>query len=155
MSVVARAMLITIFLTAVVVGGARAQSDTAKAKGGFYSAEQGNRGADVYTGQCTKCHNVADHTSADFKLAWHGQTVRALYDYLRGTMPDDDPGKLTSQQYIDVTAYLLKVNGMPAGDSALAADTGTLRKFVIDIKPAGASPAPAAKLPTRLHQLLR
>lgn len=148
-----RVVLATLSLAAILPAVAAAQSDAPKAPAPkFYSVEQGTRGGEVYRAQCGKCHNVIDHSSADFRLAWHGQTVRALYDYLRGTMPDDDPGKLTDQQYIDVTAYLLRANGMPAGDSALVADTGVLRKLVIDIKPAG---GPAAMLPARLHRLLR
>jgi mono/diheme cytochrome c family protein len=137
-------------------GAASAQGDTTAVRpGGFYTAEQGARGADVYTGQCVRCHSIADHSGPDFKLAWHGQSVRALYDYLRGTMPDDDPGRLTEQQYLDVTAYLLKVNGMPAGDVALVADTTALKRLVIDIKSSAGAPSPNETLPGRSRRLFR
>lgn len=140
MSVVWRVSVIALCLFFVSARTARAQSDsTTPHPPGVYSAEQGTRGADVYKGQCGRCHTVADHSGADFKLAWHGQSVRALFDYLRGTMPDDDPGTLSEQQYLDVTAYLLKVNGMPAGDSPLVADTIALKKLIIDIKAPGSS----------------
>jgi mono/diheme cytochrome c family protein len=146
----------TFCLSFALASAAVAQGDTTKTRtAGFYTAEQGARGADVYKGQCMRCHSIADHSGADFRQAWHGQTVRSLYDYLRSTMPDDDPGTLTEQQYIDVTAYLLKVNGMPAGDSALVADTVALRKLVIDIKSSSGAGSGIERLPARLRALLR
>ena len=151
-----RITALMLFGIAVPLQAAHAQADSTKPRTpGVYTAEQGARGADVYKGECMRCHSIADHSGPDFRQAWHGQTVRSLYDYLRSTMPDDDPGKLTEQQYIDVTAYLLKVNGMPAGDSALVADTVALRKLVIDIKPSSGAGSGIERLPARLRGLLR
>ena len=136
------AAILTSCLVAVPCGFAMAQQDsTAKpATPAAYSAEQATRGADVYRGQCSACHLPKDHYSADFQQAWGGRTVKALYDYIRSTMPDDAPGELTEQQYLDATAYILKLNGMPAGELPLTSDTLQLKKFTIDIKPR--TPAP-------------
>ena len=49
-------------------------------------------------------------------------------------MPVDAPGSLTNQQYVDVVAYMLQLNGHPAGKSALAPDPAALRKVRIDIR---------------------
>lgn len=156
MSAVCRIGGTTLCLLLAFGSTARAQGDTTTSRAaGFYTAEQGARGADVYKGQCGRCHSLADHSGPDFKLAWHGQTVRSLYDYLRGTMPDDDPGTLTEQQYLDVTAYLLKVNGMPAGDAPLVADTAALKKLVIDIKASNGAAGASQRLPSWLRALLR
>ena len=119
-----------------------------------FCPKEGDRGLEVYKGQCVRCHNVADHTSADFRLAWHGQTVRSLYDYLRGTMPDDDPGALSEQQYLDVTAYILKLNGMPAGETPLVADTIVLKKLVINIKSSNGAGNRSQKLPAKWFRRL-
>jgi hypothetical protein len=35
------------------------------------------------------------------------------------TMPEDNPGSLKPQQYADVVAYFLKLNGYPAGKTEL------------------------------------
>ena len=131
-----RSTLLGLFLVAAIVGAAAAQADSAApaATPGMYTVAQGARGGDVYQAQCGRCHLEADHTSADFRTAWQGRTVRSLFDYLRSTMPDDDPGALAEQDYLDVTAYLLKLNGMPAGSTALTADTVALKKLVIDIR---------------------
>jgi mono/diheme cytochrome c family protein len=111
------------------------QDSSAKPAKGAYSAEQATRGGDVYLDQCSACHLPKDHYNPDFQQSWGGRTVRALYDYIRSTMPDDSPGVLTEKQYLDVTAYILKLNGMPAGELALTADTTLMKSFTIDIKP--------------------
>jgi mono/diheme cytochrome c family protein len=130
-----RAVLV-VALIAGTSGEAAAQSDSAAAAtaAGMYTAAQGVRGGQVYQVQCGRCHLEADHTGPDFRTSWQGRTVRSLFDYLRSTMPDDDPGTLSQQDYLDVTAYLLKLNGMPAGSAELAADTVALQKLVITIR---------------------
>ena len=105
-------------------GALHAQSDTnAKTAAPAYSAAQADRGQLVYKNECGRCHSEKDHASADFQLNWNGRTARALFEYLKSTMPDDSPGELPEKSYLDVTAYIMKLNGMPAGDSALVADT--------------------------------
>lgn len=114
-----------------------AQQDTAAAKSslkGAYSEEQATRGGTVYREQCSACHLPKDHANPDFRQSWNGRPVKALYDYIRSTMPDDAPGTLSEQQYLDATAYILKLNGMPAGDVSLTADTTFQKSFTIDIK---------------------
>ena len=116
---------------------AMAQQDTAAAKSppvGAYTEVQATRGKDVYHDQCSACHLPKDHANADFKQKWNGETVRSLFQYIRSTMPDDAPGTLTEQQYIEATAYILKLNGMPAGEVALTADTTFMKRYTIDIK---------------------
>jgi mono/diheme cytochrome c family protein len=146
----------TLCLVLLQASDARAQSDsTASRPAGFFTEVQSARGAQVYRGECGRCHILADHTGPDFKLAWHGQTVRSLFDYLRSTMPDDGPGELNEQQYLDVTAYLLKINGMAAGDAPLIADSAVLQKLVIDIKSASGSAREIDRLASRVRSLLR
>lgn len=131
----------TIYLTLSLLitpcGLAMAQQDSMAARvatKSAYSDEQATRGANVYHDQCSACHLPKDHANADFRQGWNGRSVKALYDYIRSTMPDDAPGELTEQQYLDATAYILKLNGMPAGETALTADTTALKSFTIDIK---------------------
>jgi S-disulfanyl-L-cysteine oxidoreductase SoxD len=115
---------------------AAAQQDTSATKApgkGAYSEEQATRGKDVYHDQCSACHLPKDHANADFRQKWNGVTVKALYDYIRSTMPDDAPSTLSEKQYLDATAYILKLNGMPAGEVALTADSTALSKYTIEI----------------------
>jgi hypothetical protein len=46
-------------------------------------------------------------------------------------MPADNPGKLSRNQYADIVAYLLQLNGMPAGTQALSSDPKLLEKIRI------------------------
>lgn len=116
------------------VAWAQGDSTKAPATPGAYTAEQATRGAEVFRVECSRCHLTKDHSGADFQVAWNGRPVKALFDYLRSTMPDDDPGTLEQDQYLAVTAYILQLNGMPAGDTPITSDTTALKKLVIDIK---------------------
>jgi hypothetical protein len=51
-----------------------------------------------------------------------------LYDLISNTMPMNDPGTLSSQEYIDVIAYILKLNGVPAGKAELRPDAAALKQ---------------------------
>jgi hypothetical protein len=68
--------------------------------------------------------------------SWDGRTVGDLIEYLRDNMPQGEPGSLTREEYLWVTAYLLRLNGMPPGREALRADPALLHRIRLDLKPA-------------------
>ena len=41
--------------------------------------------------------------------------VAAVFDYVKATMPADDPASLEDAEYLDILAYLIQANGFPAG----------------------------------------
>jgi S-disulfanyl-L-cysteine oxidoreductase SoxD len=47
-------------------------------------------------------------------------------------MPKNEPGSLAPEEYADVLAYLLQLNGMPAGERDLPADSTALKRIRID-----------------------
>jgi mono/diheme cytochrome c family protein len=87
---------------------------------GFYTAAQATRGEKVFAAQCVTCHARKDLSSPDFHLKWNGRTVFDLFERLQSTMPESDPGSLSAEEYADVVAYLMKLNGMPAGKMVVA-----------------------------------
>src|SRR3982751_516941 len=89
---------------------------------GAYSETQASTGEDVFRLNCTSCHNSSILTGKSFQLAWAGRTAFDLYERMRTTMPLDDPGRLSPQEYADIVAYLFKINGYPAGTATLPAD---------------------------------
>ena len=107
---------------------------------GAYSDSQATAGEQVYRNECGRCHLIADQNGADFQSDWSGRTVRELFDYLRSTMPDDDPGALTDDQYLAATAYILRLNGMPSGPVPLTTDTTVLKRFTIAAQKPPAAP---------------
>ena len=50
-------------------------------------------------------------------------------------MPVDNPGGLKEQDYLDITAYLLKVNHAPASRDTLSPDTTIMRGRKISVHP--------------------
>jgi hypothetical protein len=56
-----------------------------------------------------------------------------LFDYLRTTMPDDNPGRLSRGKYAEIVAYLLQLNGMPAGAGTLRTDPRKLQQIRITL----------------------
>ncbi len=50
-------------------------------------------------------------------------------------MPEDNPGSLTEQEYVDVIAYMLTVGGMPTGEDELRPNLQSLARVVIRPQP--------------------
>ncbi|MEO7361574.1 MAG: cytochrome c [Gemmatimonadaceae bacterium] len=97
--------------------------------------DQAVRGMEVFKKTCLECHTNSDVTGADFKIKWNTRPVYDLFDVIRTTMPDDKPGTLTPDQYIDVVAYLARLNGAGSGGAPLVAtDTAGLKKAVMEIQ---------------------
>ena len=68
-----------------------------------------------------------------------------MFDQIRTTMPEDNPGSLERQQYIDVVAYIFSLNAFPAGENELPGDDDGLKKIKIDNPPAST----ASRITTR------
>ena len=50
-------------------------------------------------------------------------------------MPDSNPGSLARADYLNVTAYVAKLNGLAAGDIELPDDEAALRKQILALPP--------------------
>lgn len=125
----------------VVVATAQAQGTDSTSNGGksvwkgVFSEEQATRGDTEHQNNCTACHGTEKYTGEAFTKNWIGRTVFDLFDQLKTTMPDDNPGGLSAQQYKDIVAYILKANGIPAGTDSLPGDPEAMRLLKIDAKP--------------------
>ena len=97
-----------------------------------YSTAQAERGEAVFREVCLSCHATSEFKGDDFHLAWSGRTLRDLFRLISTSMPNDNPGVLSRQQYIDIVAYLLELNEFPAGDGDLNSDEGVLRRIRIE-----------------------
>jgi hypothetical protein len=100
---------------------------------GVYTYQQSQRGSDIYAGNCRSCHTPETHTGPVFTTTWQGRTLADLYTYVRDRMPKNDPGSLSPQEYIDVIAYVLRMNKLPMGELELAADSLALSRVRIQI----------------------
>lgn len=99
---------------------------------GVYTAAQASAGSDVFAAYCRSCHTPTVHSGPPFRSKWFGRPLAVLYGYIKREMPKNEPGSMSDDDYAAALAYLLKVNGMPAGDSTLPADSAALDRIRLD-----------------------
>lgn|GEM_PF-57028 len=119
-------------------GPLRAQSSVRSTMAGVYTAEQAIKGREVFAGSCSGCHTVASHSGPVFAARWMGRSLMEFFDYVSRLMPKSGPGTLTEDEYVWVTAYVLKLNGMPASSRELSAEPTLLKTIRIDSTAVGA-----------------
>ena len=115
---------------------------------GVYTDEQAKRGQMQYR-RCLLCHldelqgdpatGAAPLAGEDFLQKWNSHTVKELFQTASTSMPQDNPGSLTPQQYADLLSYIFQVNKFPAGKEELSAQPDQLDKILIE------KPRPDAK----------
>lgn len=110
-------------------GGAAPAAASRSTSSGVYTAAQAARGRDVYGSMCQGCHTPASHSGTPFLRVWGGRTLWELFDYVMTEMPMSDPGVLTDQEGAQLVAYLLQLNGMPAGPNELPTNSAELKQI--------------------------
>lgn len=108
---------------------------------GVYTLAQANRGKDVFAGLCQSCHTPTVHAGPPFRNKWFGHTLGELFGYMRREMPKANPGSLSDEEYALLVAYLMRINGMPTGQTPLAADSAALHRIRIDSVPPTNAPS--------------
>jgi mono/diheme cytochrome c family protein len=93
--------------------------ETRSVQSGVYTEAQAERGASVFKGTCVSCHQPGEFGDGAYMDGWSGQTAHDLIELIRATMPQDNPGSLKRKEYVDVVAYLFRLNGLPAGDAEM------------------------------------
>lgn len=104
---------------------------------GVYTDDQATRGAALYDRDCASCHGPAGAGGGmappvlgpAFAANYDGQTVGDLFERNRTTMPPGKEGTLAGQDNADITAYILKVNQFPAGETELPAQGMALKSI--------------------------
>ena len=111
---------------------------------------------------CAACHGsgltgngeAPALVGAEFISDWAGLTVGDLFDRIKNTMPQDNPGKLTRDQYADILAFVMKENGYPAGQKELDRRSEYLKAIAFVPPPAAgaAKPHASAAAPVQMAQ---
>ena len=114
-----------------VAPAAQTPPEKTAATHGAYSEAQAIEGELVFKKNCASCHDLNFHTGEEFRMNWFGRNVWDLFKLLKTTMPDDNIGGLTDDEYTRVMAYIFKLNGFPASADSLKADSLEMRKIKI------------------------
>ncbi|HET7219455.1 MAG TPA: cytochrome c [Vicinamibacterales bacterium] len=110
-----------------------ARQDLQSTMTGVYTAPQAARGEETYMALCVNCHPAGTYKAAGFKATWKGRPLSDLFDQVREKMPKNDPGSLSTQEYVQLVAYILRINDVPPGDTDLPADGEVMKKIRIDM----------------------
>jgi cytochrome c len=101
---------------------------------------QALKGHELYDEHCASCHGAALEgqgslplSGATFRTRWadNYHSVDDLFYIIRTLMPYGQPATLSKQEYIDIIAYILMVNGYPAGEQPLPPDPRILERITI------------------------
>lgn len=101
----------------------------------LYTEDQATAGAALFAKVCAECHEKKDIAGPDFRSKWNGRKLSELYELVRTTMPDSDPGKFSRDEYAGAMAYILKQNGLPSGDKAIMPDSAAMSAVQLSLPP--------------------
>ena len=127
-----RAVLVSLMFAAPLAAQANGTPPMrSAATHGAYTEGQAAEGEIVYKKVCASCHELSFHTGEEFKMNWFPRSVWDLFKTLKTTMPEDNIGGLSDDQYTRVIAYVFKLNGFPVSPDSLKADSTEMRKIKI------------------------
>ncbi|MXX56141.1 MAG: cytochrome c [Gemmatimonadetes bacterium] len=100
-----------------------AEAEPTAPVGGIFTDAQAQRGRTTFDEVCSECHTTSEFRGRTFQRGWGRRTVYSFFRTVRSTMPDDNPGGLEEQIYLDVVSYILSINGHDGGPAELSADS--------------------------------
>jgi S-disulfanyl-L-cysteine oxidoreductase SoxD len=111
--------------------GAKSQWD------GVYTAEQAKRGEPLYAEHCASCHGDAlgggemapALIGGEFSANWNDLSVGDLFERMRISMPQNNPGSLSRQINADILAFILQRGKYPEGKTELPSQTEALNQI--------------------------
>lgn len=83
------------------------------------------RGERVFGEFCTRCH-IPFEIRTRLANDWLGHSASELLTRVSTTMPGENAGTLSAQQYLDVTAFVLNIGGVATGTAPTRAAFDTL-----------------------------
>lgn len=127
------AVFVATTMCVLTLAGHAAAQGTGSIWDGVYTAAQAARGKTTFEGTCARCHNP-ELTGSErgpalkggtFQSNWDDDTLEAIFNKIRDTMPPIGPNTLNEDIKIDILAYILQANAYPAG--------------TVDLKPVGSA----------------
>jgi mono/diheme cytochrome c family protein len=144
------ALLLSAALIGTLPAPARAQEKAGRPSvlDGVYTPAQARRGQEQFEQHCASCHRrdlggvSGPALKGDrFLDQWREFPLEVLFNDMRSQMPLRNPGGLPGNTYLDISAYLLEANGLPAGSAEL---THEVAAKVLFVAPGGPKPLPTS-----------
>ena len=109
---------------------------------GIYTEEQATRGKAMYSQECASCHGgeltggemAPPLAGGEFLAGWDGLTVGDLFERIRISMPQNNPGSLSGQQNADILSFMFSSSKFPAGTTELPKEAGILKTIKFEVK---------------------
>jgi len=110
---------------------------------GVYTTAQATRGTDVYQRVCSECHGddlegrekSPALAGQSFAQRWDGATLKKLFERMQEMPPDNPQARLQPNEYVDILAFLLSANDVPAGSQPLVSDKDVLAAIKYTSRP--------------------
>ena len=102
---------------------------------GVFTLAQAAAGQDLYPSTCPRCHGrdlygdgfeTPALIGIDFQRRWADGTLADLFEFVSTNMPKSNPGVFDDQTYLDLIAYILRINGYNVGKDKLVPDMEAL-----------------------------
>ena len=105
---------------------------------GVFTLAQASAGQDLYPSTCPRCHGRDMYgdgfetpalIGSEFQRRWTGRTLDDLFEFVATNMPKNNPGLFDDQTYLDLIAFILRMNGYDVGNKKLVPDREALAKM--------------------------
>jgi cytochrome c553 len=123
---------VSMFFTVAMLTGAAASAIQSKTVwDGIYTQPQATRGAASFASTCARCHAAEPNAGEEgrnlagkaFWDSFRESTVDRLLDYVSRNMPNGAGGTLSADTYVDLVAFILSRNDLPAGPIELTKES--------------------------------
>lgn len=91
-----------------------------------FTADQADRGRDIFRASCTECHYSSEFSDSQFKFKWSRRSAGNLYELIQTSMPETAPGSLLPEEAVDLVTYIMRMNGFEPGGAELGTDRAAL-----------------------------
>ena len=115
---------------------------------GVYTRDEADRGKRAAADLCGRCHGAGlDGTATApvlvgprFFERWHDLRLGDLIAYIQSAMPREHAFFVPAQTARDVSAFMLRESGVPAGKTPIPTDVQALSEILITRPPAAQDP---------------
>jgi mono/diheme cytochrome c family protein len=124
-------------IAATAAFGALSAQDAKSQWDGVYTIDQAKRGEPLYAEKCASCHGpdlnggemAPGLTGGEFTANWNDLSLGDLFERMRISMPQNNPGSLSRQQTADILAFVLFKGNYPQGKAELPTQTEMLNMY--------------------------